>query len=135
MEVIVREYVDDDLESVNKILDEAFSAKKDKISGDQFIELVASIDNDVCGYLLMTKVINPIRSSFYYLIDYVCVSSSYRNMGIGEKMIDYAIKIAEKEKAAYVQLTCSYKRVAAHRLYEKCGFIKRESDIFRKELL
>ena len=50
-------------------------------------------------------------------------------------MINYSLDIAKNSGAMYVQLTCSYNRVAAHKLYEKCGFIKRESDIFRKEFL
>ena len=50
-------------------------------------------------------------------------------------MLDYAYSLAKKEDSLYLQLTCSTFRIAAHQLYEKCGFVKRESDIFRKEIL
>ena len=135
MAIVVRDYLDTDLEAVNNILGEAFSIKKANFSSPEFHELVASIDNQVGGYLLMTKVLNPIKNKYYYLIDYVSVSSEYRKMGIGKKLLEEAEKIAREEGAMYLQLTCGYQRIAAHKLYENSGFIKRESDIFRKELV
>ena len=49
--------------------------------------------------------------------------------------MNYAEEIVRSDKdALYLQLTCSYHRVAAHRLYERCGYIKRDSDIYRKVL-
>ena len=135
MEVVVRDYKKDDLEGVNEVLFEAFSIEKKNFNDSIFKEIVAVVDGNIAGYLLLTKVLNPIKDKYYYLVDYVCVSSKYRNMGIGNKLIDYAEEIARQDKVIYMQLTCSYTRIAAHRLYEKCGFKKRESDIFRKELL
>ena len=131
----IRKYTDIDLEKVNDVLKEAFSIEKGSFSSDEFIEIVASNNGDICGYLLLTKVLNPIKNKYYMLVDYVCVSSKYRGLGIGKKMINYAYDIAKSEKVMYLQLTCSTFRVAAHRLYESCGFVKRDSDIFRKEIV
>ena len=135
MAIIVRDYLDTDLDAVNVILKEAFSTEKTNFQGEEFHELVASIDDRVCGYLLMTKVLNPIKNKYYYLIDYVSVLSECRGMGVGKKLLEEAERIAKEKEAIYLQLTCGYQRVAAHRLYEKSGFIKRESDQFRKELV
>ena len=131
----IRKYTDTDLEKVNEVLKEAFSIEKGNFSSDEFIEIVASNSGDICGYLLLTKVLNPIKNKYYMLVDYVCVSSKYRGLGIGKKMINYAYDIAKSEKVMYLQLTCSTFRAAAHRLYESCGFVKRDSDIFRKEIV
>ena len=135
MEIVVRNYYDGDLEFVNEILEEAFEVKKDNFTYDYCREVVACVDDRVCGYLLMTKVFNPVLGKYYFLIDYVSVLTSYRNMGIGKKMLSYAEEIARREEAIYLQLTCGYKRVEAHKLYESYGFKKRESDLFRKELV
>ena len=35
----------------------------------------------------------------------------------------------------YLELTCSRFREAAHKLYENAGFIKRDSDIYRKDVI
>lgn len=131
----VRLYEDSDLESVNKILYDSFSITKDNFDDEDIIEIVASVDNIVAGYLFLTKVFNPIKKKHYCLIDYVCIDIKYRGMGVGKKLVDYALEIAKDTGAMYAQLTCGYKRIEAHKLYEKCGFIKRESDIFRKEFL
>ena len=135
MNILVRDYLEKDLNDVNYLLDEVFSVQKDSFSGDEFHEVVATVDDKVCGYLLMTKVLNPIKNKYYYLIDYVAVLESYRGLGVGFKLMEYAEEIARREEVMYMQLTSGYQRKAAHRLYEKCGFKKRESDLFRKELV
>jgi len=43
--------------------------------------------------------------------------------------------IAKKDDAMYRQLTCSRFREAAHKLYMSSGYVKRDSDIFRKEII
>lgn len=130
----VRFYENRDLDSVNTILEEAFKVSKSNFNNSSIKEIVALDDGNVCGYLLLTKVLNPILDKYYYLVDYVCVSSLYRGRGIGKKLLSFAEAVALKDNAMYLQLTCSSFRVAAHKLYESCGFIKRDSDIFRKVL-
>lgn len=133
--IIAREYRDSDLNEVNSILKEAFDIEKKNFESNVFHEIVVTLDDKVCGYLLMTKVLNPILNKYYYLLDYVSVLSEYRGKGIGTKLLEYAEEIARSESVMYIQLTCGYKRVEAHKLYEKNGYIKRESDQFRKELV
>ncbi len=131
----VRLYQDSDYLLVNEILQEAFGVSKKEFHDNQFQELVITVDQFVCGYLLLTKVLNPILDRYYYLVDYVCINSKYRGLGLGEQLIEEACKICSDNQAMYMQLTCRRSRLAAHKLYEKCGFVMRDSDIFRKELL
>ena len=130
----VRIYENRDLDSVNTILEEAFKVSKSNFNNSSIKEIVALADSNVCGYLLLTKVLNPILNKHYYLVDYVCVSSSYRGRGIGKKLLSFAEDVALRDDAMYLQLTCSSSRIVAHKLYENCGFVKRDSDIFRKVL-
>ena len=130
----VRLYQNNDLESVNNILRESFNITKNNFNYNNITEIVACLDNKVCGYLILTKVLNPIKNRYYYLVDYVCVSSNYRRLGIGKKLMDYATLLANKDNAMYLQLTCSTFRKDAHKLYKKCGYVKRDSDIFRRKL-
>ena len=131
----VRDYREDDLDSVNAILNESFNCTKNNFNYNNMRELVICVDNNVCGYLLLTKVFNPIKNNNYMLVDYVCVSSNYRKLGLGKKLLERVDDIALEDKVLYIQLTCSRFREAAHKLYESCGYIKRDSDIFRKELV
>lgn len=130
----VRFYENRDLDSVNTILEEAFKVSKSNFNNSSIKEIVALVDGNVCGYLLLTKVLNPILNKYYYLVDYVCVLSSYHGRGIGKKLLSFAEEVALRDDAMYLQLTCSSFRIAAHKLYESCGFVKRDSDIFRKVL-
>lgn len=132
MSIICREYQDNDLDSVNEILQEAFDTTKENFKYDNIVEFVCLKDEVVCGYLMLTRIINPIKKKHYYLVDYVCVSTKYRGLGISDALMDYAYKYAKDNGAMYLQLTCSYKRLAAHKLYERCNYIKRESDIYRR---
>lgn len=131
----VRMYEKNDLEEVNKLLKESFSVEKEEINGEEFKEIVAVVDQQIAGYLLLTKVLNPIGKRIVYYVDYVCVKPEYRGCGVGQRLLDLAYQIAKEEGASYLQLTCSRFRISAHRLYEKCHFIKRDSDIYRKEIL
>ena len=135
MNIVVREYENSDLDSVNFVLKESFDVTKDNFNVNECKELVVCVDDFVCGYLLLTKVFNPIKNNIYYLMDYVCVSSLYRGLGLGKKLLEKVEEIAKKDNALYIQLTCSSFRQTAHKLYESCGYVKRDSDIFRKELL
>ena len=136
MEVRVRKYNEADFCDVNNVLKEAFGiSKKSNSLNNDHIELVACVDRKVVGYLLLTRVFDPVISNNYFLIDYVCVKEEFRNKKIGSLLVNEAIGIARDNGGSYIQLTSSRFREAAHKLYENCGFVVRDSDIFRKELL
>ena len=131
----VRFLQEEDISSVNEILNEAFSYGRGDVSGEEFCELVAICEGKVAGYLLLTRVLNPIKNKCYYLVDYVCVSSEFRGRGLGKALLDKAYQVAKEREGMYLQLTCSRFRIPAHKLYDKCNFIKRDSDIYRKEIV
>lgn len=135
MDIEIRTYEDSDLDGVNSLLDESFQITKNNFNISQCSEIVACDKERIVGYLLLTDVLNPVKNKIYCLIDYVCVSSEYRGAGIGGKLLEFAETMSKEKGAMYLQLTCSHIRTSAHKLYEKCGFIKRDSYIFRKELV
>ena len=71
MKIDVRDYELSDLNAVNEILNDAFKVRKDNFDDSCFHEIVSLNDNEVSGYLLLTKVFNPIRKRIYFLVDYV----------------------------------------------------------------
>ena len=131
----VREYMMTDYFDVSRIIKEAFDVEKVNVNPDNnYKEVVGVVDDKVVGYLVLTRVLDLVKGRPYYLVDYVCVDSAYRNLGIGYMMMDKVLEIASNDKALYIELTSRKERAAAHHLYEKCGYEKRDSVIFRRVL-
>lgn len=131
----VREYRMTDYFTVSKILEEAFDIVKANVNPDKnYKELVAVVNDQVAGYLVLTRVMDLVKGRPYYLVDYVCVAKFYRNLGIGHLLMDKVLEIAQKDKALYIELTSRKERVIAHHLYEVSGYEKRDSYIYRRTL-
>ena len=62
------------------------------------------------------------------------VDEKCRNKGIGEALNQHAINIAKKVGAKTVDLTSRPSREAANRLYDRLGFTKRDTNIYRFEI-
>lgn len=136
MDFVVRKYEDNDFLATKDLLKEAFGVERvlKSINDSNHFQLVACCEEMVVGYLLLTKVDDPIIARCYFLINYVCVKKEYQNKKIGYLLIREAEKIAKDNNAFYLQLTSSRFRTFAHKLYKSCGFVIRDSDIFRKVL-
>ena len=134
MDIEIRKYQGTDYDMVNEILKDNFQVDKAKCHDDDVLEFVAVKDKKVVGYFIMRRLLDIIKNNRWFYLEYVCVDKNYQNQGIGKKMLDFVIKFAQEEKASYIELTSGYKREAAHHLYEKVGFEKRESNIFRRML-
>lgn len=135
MNTIVRGYSDSDFEAVSKIIFDSFGYEKSHVRSDTAYEFVAEIDGVVVGYFILNEMIDIIRNFKVYHIDYVCVDDNYRGKGIGTTMMNFAIQYAKENNIRRLELTSSNSRISAHKLYEKMGFDKRDSSIFRKELI
>ncbi len=62
------------------------------------------------------------RGTWRTQIEGVRVASSARGLGLGEKLIRWAIERARERGCALVQLTSDARRQDAHRFYERLGF-------------
>jgi len=63
------------------------------------------------------------RGSWRSQIEAVRVSGKLRGQGVGALMIQWAIDQARERGCSLVQLTTDKSRVAAHRFYERLGFV------------
>jgi ribosomal protein S18 acetylase RimI-like enzyme len=66
-------------------------------------------------------------------IEDVVVDETTRGQGIGEALVQAAIRVATESGARTVDLTSRPSRDAANRLYEKVGFRQRETSVYRYE--
>jgi ribosomal protein S18 acetylase RimI-like enzyme len=68
------------------------------------------------------------------IIEDVVVDGAGRGQGVGEMLTRAALELAAKLGARTVDLTSRPTREAANRLYERMGFQRRETNVWRYTL-
>jgi GNAT superfamily N-acetyltransferase len=63
------------------------------------------------------------RGALRAQIEAVRVADDYRGRGLGGQMFGWAIEEASRRGCALVQLTSDKSRTAAHRFYQRLGFV------------
>jgi len=92
--------------------------------------LVARIDGAIVGAL--TLVVFPIPSGMRARIEDVVVDFAARGKGVGAALTQEALGMARELGARTVDLTSRPAREAANRLYERLGFARRDSRVYRR---
>lgn len=80
---------------------------------------------------MLTMVVFRIPFAKKGLLEDLVVDKQYRGKGVGTKLITTAINKACKERVAYLDFTSRPTRVAANKLYQRLGFKKRDTNIYR----
>jgi len=106
-------------------------------------EITAIIDHDAATLLLarerqnilgsLTLILFPIPTGLRAWIEDVVVDESFRGRGVGEALNQRAIEIALAAGAKSIDLTSRPSRSAANRLYQRMGFVARDTNIYRYE--
>jgi ribosomal protein S18 acetylase RimI-like enzyme len=95
--------------------------------------LVARSDQDeIVGTLTLALFHTP--TGLRAWIDDVVVDEAARGRGVGEALTREAIRCAEEAGASAVQLTSRPEREVANRLYQRLGFERRETNVYRYRL-
>jgi GNAT superfamily N-acetyltransferase len=80
------------------------------------------------GFWVSTKI----YSGKYMEMDNVVIAESARNQGIGQLMSEYLEKIAREEGCQMMALDAYLENVAAHRFYERQGFVAKGFHFLKK---
>ena len=110
---------------------------RDGIRDDADLRAFAAIDRDPAHILVVAaagdRVVATMQVSFLpglarrgalrAQIEAVRVDQAYRGGGLGDAMLTWAISEARQRGCALVQLTTDKSRTAAHRFYERLGFV------------
>ena len=102
------------------------------VNSDSCTLLVARDGDDIVGSL--TLVVFPIPTGIRAWIEDVVVDSSARGKGVGEALNMKALEIARTKGAVTVDLTSRPSREAANRLYQRIGFVQRDTNVYRYDL-
>jgi ribosomal protein S18 acetylase RimI-like enzyme len=102
------------------------------VSSPALTVFVASDGSAVLGTL--TLVIFPIPTGLRAWIEDVVVDESARGLGVGAALTIAATDEAERRGVRSVDLTSRPSREAATALYQKLGFVLRETNVYRLSL-
>ncbi|WP_297621123.1 GNAT family N-acetyltransferase [Nocardia sp.] len=104
-------------------------ALRQLVSGEATTVLVALSDGKIVGTLSL--VMFRIPSGLRARVEDVVVADAARGQGVGAILIEEAKTRAGAAGARTLDLTSRASRNAAGRLYERLGFRRRESEIYR----
>jgi ribosomal protein S18 acetylase RimI-like enzyme len=91
--------------------------------------LVARVDDAVVG--LLTLAVFRIPTGVRAWIEDVVVDEAARGHGVGEALNRHALYLARAKGAKTVDLTSRPSREAANRLYQRLGFVPRDTNVYR----
>ena len=136
--VEIAQRVDDELVNAFAYLIPQLSSSTPPPSREQLTEmvqspatlvLVARVDGRIAGSL--TLAMFRIPTGLRAWIEDVVVDGEARGNGVGEALNLFAIEEARKRGAVTVDLTSRPSREAANRLYQRLGFVARDTNVYR----
>ena len=106
---------------------------KSVLSSDNINFFVAELDNgQIAGMLTVSTCFLP--SGIRIWIEDVLVDEAHRGAGLGKELMLFAIDYSKSLGAKEIELTSRPSRIAANWLYQKIGFIKYETNVYKYQL-
>jgi ribosomal protein S18 acetylase RimI-like enzyme len=105
---------------------------KEIVASESTVLFAATKDGAIVG--LLTLATFRIPTGMRAWIEDVVVDESARGHGVGEALNHAAINEARRRGAKTVDLTSRPSREAANRLYQRIGFVVRDTNVYRYEL-
>jgi len=102
------------------------------ISSDASTVFIARVDGHIVGSLTLAVFLIPTATRAW--IEDVVVAESARGHGVGEALNTAAITEARRRGAVTVELTSRPSRESANRLYQRLGFVARDTNVYRYNL-
>ena len=99
------------------------------ISSDASTVFIARVDGHIVGSLTLAVFLIPTATRAW--IEDVVVAESARGHGVGEALNTAAITEARRRGAVTVELTSRPSRESANRLYQRLGFVSRDTNVYR----
>lgn len=111
----------EELQAIVDAPDSVLLIARDELDGDRIVGA-------------LTLAMFQIPTAFRAWIEDVVVDSAVRGRGIGDKLNRVALERAADAGASTVDLTSRPSREAANRLYQRIGFEKRDTNVYRYKL-
>jgi|SRR6185369_3089690 len=98
-------------------------------SPNTFLFVAKDMDGKIAGMITLLVFRIPYVKKGY--LDDLVVDEAFRGMGIAKSLMEHAVSFAKEKGVAYVDLTARPRREEGNSLYEKFGFQKRDTNVYR----
>ena len=140
----IREAVLSDFDGVIKLLSQLWPNKElnrsalmnifsASIVSQDNVYLCAKTDGEITGFCSLVVRNSLWQEGIIGHINELIIDESFRQMGIGAKLLEAASAVAMKKGCKRIELDSAFHREDAHRFYESVGFTRR-AYLFSKEL-
>lgn len=137
---IAAEATDEVLEALHRLIPQLSSSSipvsaaelSDIVTSDSSTLFIARLDGRIVGSLTLATFRIPTGVRAW--IEDVVVDENARGHGVGEALNRAALDEAKRRGAKTVDLTSRPSREAANRLYQRIGFVARDTNVYRYEL-
>ncbi|MEP1125302.1 MAG: GNAT family N-acetyltransferase [Ilumatobacter sp.] len=133
--------VDDELVAAFESLIPQLSSSSPPPSRELLADLVDGADTVVFLARLDGAIVGSLTLAFYRIptgikawIEDVVVDNAARGHGVGRMLNEAALDVARQRGAKNVSLTSRPSRESANRLYQRIGFQRRETNLYRFDL-
>ena len=104
-------------------------ALADMIASPASVVFIARLDGEIVGSL--TLVAFRIPTGLRTMVEDVVVDEAARGTGVAVALTEAAMNEARRLGASTIDLTSRPSRVAANKLYQRIGFVQRETNVYR----
>jgi N-acetylglutamate synthase-like GNAT family acetyltransferase len=105
------------------------------ISNSDVGVIVIAIDsNNIIGMVNILYTISTALGSRVAILEDMVVSPKYRGTGVGSKLLNFSLNLAENNGCKRITLLTDYDNDGAHRFYQQHGFIRSSMVVFRKSI-
>jgi len=133
--------VDAELLAAFELLIPQLSRSNPPPSADDLNAIVAAVDTVLFIARDQGRIVGSLTLAMFRIptglrawIEDVVVDESVRSRGVGQKLNQAALDRAREHGASTVDLTSRPSREAANRLYQRLGFVRRETNVYRFKL-
>lgn len=136
----VSEVTDELLEATNLLIPQ-LSTSAPKMTREELAQFLAQpgtylfvfrLDGRILGMLTLATFIIP--TGYRGIIEDVVVDCDARGHGAGQALVEAALQKGRDLGMKNIDLTSRPSREAANRLYLRCGFVPRETNVYRYSL-
>lgn len=129
----IRTAIQEDTQAIGALLAQLEHPTAENLVAERLTQLIAHPDHELIVYELNNEVVAFMSIHFipqiaypgdFAMVSYFAVDHNLRSRGLGKEMEEHCVLLAKARKCNRIELHSSIRRTAAHRFYERQGYVE-----------